>query len=208
MGNYGATWEAAGYAGSGPAEEFIDSLLGRPAVVCGGARGVFEDYRLVRHRYGEDLVVFAANDVGMYLPVLHHWCSLHTDNLGAWKQVRWLHARKEVTKYHSTGERPFVDYNWESIRPLFALSGYFAMQLAWLAGCRPIILVGCPGDATPRFFEQELPSNFAYGSGERGSDDGVREQVIHEMKRLPQFKAVVRSVSGWTKEFFGGLDDA
>jgi hypothetical protein len=207
MGNYGASWEAAGYAGGGSVGSLIGSLLGHPAVVCGGASGVLQEYDVVQQKYGNDLVVFAANDIGMYLPVLHHWCSLHADNLGAWKAVRWLHAReREVAVYHSVDKRAVVDHAWIGLTPVFCLSGYFAMQLAWIMGCSPIILAGCPGDATPRFFEtQKRGDHFAYGSGTRGADEAVNSQIVDEMKRLPHFKAAVRSMSGWTQEFFGGL---
>lgn len=205
MGTYGATWEAAGYAGAGSVASLINSLLGQPAVVVGGARGVFEDYDRVLAHYRGGIVVFAANDVGMYLPRLDHWCSLHTDNLGLWKPVRWMHAHaQENTKYHSTDPRPFIDYVWEGLRPLFCLSGLFAMQLAWIMGASPIILVGCPMDATPRFFESKIkPGQFAYGGGAQGADFSVREQVMKEMMRLPEFCEAVRSMSGWSREYFG-----
>ena len=207
MGTYGSAWQAAGYAGGASVAHLINAHLGLPAVVCGGASGVFSEYEAVLKTHGESLVVFAANDVGMYLPVLHHWCSLHTDNLGAWKAVRWLHAReRENTVYHGVDKRPFIDHCWEGLTPLFCLSGFFAMQLAWIMGCSPIILAGCPSDSTPRFFECAPRQNFAYGGGASDTDNGVRRQLIDEMTRVPQFRAVVRSMSGWTRDFFGGPD--
>lgn len=206
MGAYGAQWQHAGYAGSGNVVGLLDTLLGRPAVVAGGAEGVFVEVEQALDILGNP-AVFAANDVGMYLPKLDHWVSLHCDNLVAWKNVRWLHpSEKEDVKYHSVDRRVFVDYVWQGLTPLFALSGYFAMQIAWLMGCRPIVLCGCPGEPKRRFFEARLRADgFGYGGGTRGSDDGVREQLVKEMKRLPQFKAAVRSMSGWTRDFFGGL---
>lgn len=203
MGLYGATWEAGGYAGAGSVGELIGSLAGRPAVVCGNATGVFGEMETAVATY-PGAVIFGVNDVGMYLPRMEHWVSLHTDHLGAWKAVRWLHAhQQEKTEYHGVDPRPFIDHDWSSLRPLFALSGYFAMQIAYLMGAERIILCGCPGVALPRFFESGPRKDFGYGSGPHSSDGSVREQVVQEMTRLPDFKARVRSMSGWTREFFG-----
>lgn len=203
MGTYGSEWQHKGYCGRGPVAALLDCHLGRPALVCGSGEGVFEQVREASARLS-DPVIFAANDVGMYLPNLNHWVSLHTDNLGAWKAVRWLTARgKEVTQYHGVGSRPFLDHDWEGLTPLFCLSGYFAMQLAWLMGCAPIVLCGCPGDSTRRFFDLQARQEFGYGGLTSGADGGVRQQIEKEMRRLPEFKAVVRSMSGWTQTFFG-----
>jgi hypothetical protein len=200
---YGSTWQAGGYAGQGNVRELLGSLTGRSAIVAGGAAGVFEEVAVVEAAI-PDAVIFAANDVGIYLPRLDHWVSLHADHLGVWKAVRWLHAKdKEETKYHGEAARPFVDYVWEGLTPLFCLSGYFAMQVAFLMGCAPIVLCGCPGQPARRFFEAAPRADFGYGSGANGSDKGVREQIEKEMERVPEFKAVVRSCSGWTAEFFG-----
>ena len=206
MGSYGTTWEAAGYAGSGPCGELVNSLQGRPAVVCGSGQTVFEELNDALHKV-DDPVIFGVNDTGMFLPKMDHWVSLHSDYLGAWKAVRWLHGRAhENVSYHGVDPRPFIDYDWSSLRPLFALSGYFAMQIAHVMGSDLIVLCGCPGEWAPRFFEATPRADtFGYGNGAHGSDRGVRDQLEHEMKRLPGFKARVRSMSGWTKEFFGGL---
>lgn len=204
MGTYGATWEAAGYCGSGPVSELIDSLRGRSAVVCGSAETVFDDMKIIERL--DNPIVFAVNAVGMFLPKVDHWVSLHADHLGAWKAVRWLQAHdQERTKYHAETARPFIDYVWEGLRPLFCLSGYFAMQVAHIMGAELIVLCGCPGDGTRSFFSQKARTDFFYGGGVNGSDKGVREQVEHEMKRLPSFKLKVRSMSGWTREYFGSL---
>jgi hypothetical protein len=206
MGTYGADWVAAGYCGSGNVAELIGSLKGRAAVICGNADGVFDELERAK-RYVDDPVIFAANDAGMYIRKLDHWVTLHADNMGAWKQVRWLHpGDMESTKYHSATKRPFIEYVWDRLTPTLFLSGYFAMQIAYIMGCEIMILAGCPGDGTRRFFEVgPRDDHFAYGSGQRGADEAVNEQIIKEMARLPEFKARVRSMSGWTKQFFGGV---
>ncbi len=196
-------WEARGYHGSGNVAELIGSIEGRNAIICGNGAGVFdqlEDARAVL----DQPVIFAVNDVGQYVPNLDHWCSLHTDNLGPWKSVRWLNCKSmERTVYHGVDARPHVDYVWDQLSPCFALSGYFAMQLAWIMGATRIVLCGCPGTATRRFFEAKARADFGYGQGTAGSDEGVRLQIVNEMARVPGFRDAVRSLSGWTKDFFG-----
>lgn len=205
MGAYGASWEAVGYSGSGNVAGLIGSLHGRPAVVAGNAEGVFDEVTKACAAL-EDPVVFAANDVGIYLPKLDHWVTLHSDNMGVWKPARWVQSHaQEQTKYHLTDAKPFSDYVWEGVTPLFALSGYFAMQIAWIMGAEQIVLCGCPGSPKRRFFEAQSRDDFGYGSGTVGADKGIREQIEREMRRLPGFKARVKSMSGFTREFFGSL---
>lgn len=206
MGTYNATWQYNGYSGAGNVKDIINSNENRPAVVVGGARGVFEELDIVKTMYGpDDLVTLAVNDVGMYIERVDHWVSLHGGNFPMWKSVRWLYPiSPSPTMFHSHGHTD-LDYNWQGLSPLFALSGYFAMQIAYLLGCSPIILVGCPGDGTPRFFESKRKDGFSYGGGLSPSDKGIRSQIVGEMNRLPDFKSRVRSTSGWTQFYFGGI---
>lgn len=207
MGNYGATWESKGYCGAGNVGSLVDSLRGRSAVVCGNAQGVFDEYEAAVKILGRDAVVFGVNDVGMYLDRLDHWVSLHTANLAGWQTVRWLHNKGvENVEIHAPDEKPSVDYIWHGLTPIMAISGYFAMQIAYIMGCAPIVLCGCPGAGVKRFFESAPRSDFSYGAGANGMDAGVREQLMNEMIRLPDFKSKVRSMSGWTRDYFGAFD--
>lgn len=199
--NQDSTWQARGYCGKGHVDNLIGSLHGRTAIVCGGAVGVFEELENIRERI-DDTVVFAANDVGMYIHRLDHWCTLHSKNMSAWKNVRWLHDRgPENVFYHSIEASLAIDYVWEGLTPVFALSGYFAMQLAYIMDAEHIILCGCPGSVSPRFFEAGEPSTSVF---ERYAGQ-MQKQVIEEMQRLPEFRLRVRSMSGWTRDFFGGM---
>lgn len=198
-----ALWSAKGYAGRGNVAPLVDSCVARPALVCGSDYRVFLDYATAL-RFYHDPIVFAVNDIGMYLPAVDHWLSLHSRNLEAWKAVRWLHPTGNAdTKYHSIEPGAVIDYDWSNLTPMFALSGYYAMQVAWIMGCNPIVLAGCPGTHTRRFFEAAERKDMGYGSGPSDSDANIRNQVIQEMNRLPDFKRAVRSMSGWTKEYFG-----
>jgi hypothetical protein len=194
MGTYGSTWQAHGYSGNGNVADLVDRHLNRPAIVCGGSYQVFMDLEEAK-MFVDNPLIIAVNDVGMYLPKVDHWISGHGANLYAWRAVRWLHCEPADTKYH-TYDFDKVDgwYLWDGLNPMFALSGYFAMQIAWIMGCAPIILAGCPGNKERRFFESTAQD--AHG------EVNISKQVIYEMNRLPEFKAVVRSMSGWTRSFF------
>ena len=206
MGGYGAAWEHEGYCGSGNVVDLLGSLQGRTALVCGNGGGVFEEFEEV---YQEGMEVFGCNDVGVYLPWVHHMVSLHCSRLKLWRQLRQDGAGESRGnrdfKAHTITDTPGIDYHWDGLCPTFALSGYFAMQIAYLMGAERIILCGCPGLPVPRFFEaRPRKDNFGYGKGTKGnSDNGVMTQLTNEMKRLPGFKARVHSTSGWTREFFG-----
>lgn len=191
-------WECRGYFGNGSVESLFDTLRGRSAIVAGNGRGVFQEVEEVsRHN---NPVIFAANDVGMYLPRVDHFVSLHPTKLKSWVEIRRDKFSRPVGnldfKVHSHGAPKLADYDWQDLTPLMSLSGYFAAQIAYLMGAQPIILCGCPGDASPRFWETKC-SNEAYVNSQ--------EQIRKEMTFKPEFKAVIRSVSGWSNGFFGGL---
>ena len=190
---FGNTWEHRGYVGSGNVHALLGSCLGRRALVCGGAQGVFEDVEKIIQK---DDLVFASNDVGMYLPRLDHWATLHYMKMPHWRAIRDDAFSRQIGntdyKTHSHGSEK-AHYDWFGLTPILPLSGLFAAQIAFLMGCNPIILVGCPNDQTPRFFETKAIEGYAT----------VQKTIRSEMAFKPEFKKVIRSVSGWTKEFFG-----
>jgi len=210
MGSYGAAWEYRGYCGSGNVEPILGSIEGRVAVVCGNAKGILEEYAQV---LTDDCVVFGVNDIGAYLPRVDHMVSHHIPKLAHWLALRiggegrWQGG----TKVHAPSETNIVNgaflYYWQGLTPQFALSGYFAMQIAYCMGAERIILCGCPGEPIPRFWEMEpRKDKFGYGGGTKGNNDySVRTQLVEEMGRRPDFKQRVCSMSGWTKQYFGGV---
>lgn len=177
----------------------IDSLRGHAAIVAGSGLGVFDEVTRARAALGEP-VVFAVNDVAVLLPRVDHMVSLHTPKLNHWVALRSDETSKGYGnrdfKVHDGGiygAMPF--YQWRGLVPMMALSGYFAMQVAYLMGCDPVVLCGCPGDITPCFWQAEQ-SSMVYARISQ-------TQIIDEMKYKPEFRKVVRSMSGWTREFFG-----
>src|SRR6266576_2814756 len=193
-----ATWHARGYSGAGNVEPLLDSLIGRPAIVAGNGKGVFEEVAEARRILGESVVTYGVNDVACYLPQVDHVVSLHTPKLEHWVALRNDNTSRpngnRDFQIHDGGIHGKTDWHqWKNLVPTMALSGNFAMQIAYLMGCAPIVLCGCPGDNTPRFWEL-VCENPGYKN--------TQAQIIAEMGYKPEFKKVVRSMSGWSKEFF------
>ena len=118
MGATGSTWQAGGYCGKGNVGELLGSLAGRSAVVCGNADGVFGELHYAKAVLGEP-VIFAVNDVGVYLDRLDHWVTLHWKHFAAWKAARFVHHNApDNVKYHSVAKDADVDYAWEAITPV------------------------------------------------------------------------------------------
>lgn len=211
MGTAGSSWQHGGYSGQGNVAGLLGSAKGRAALVAGNADGVFDEVeKALDHfaaRGAERPLVFAANDVGMYLRPLDHWASLHYDNLPAWKSVRWLHHKgAEDIALHSDQPAPHIDHCWHLLTPCMALSGMFAAQIAYLMGCDPIVLCGCPGTQVRRFFEPQARTDFGYGGGPGAADKNIRMQIRAELNRVPEFKERLRSMSGWSRDYLGSLE--
>jgi len=195
-------WHYGGYEGDG-CEELLGTQKGKTALIFGNAITAHSDWAAVPDR--DNSIIFGVNDVGVYLPKIHHWVSLHPDKLEHWIALRKIDAFL-WNNFNSHTTRPVtgLTHVWKWLSPSFGLSGYAAMQIAYLMGFDKIILCGCPGDATKRFFDfngRRECDGFDY------QKEGNLEQLTKEMKRVPEFKAKVRSMSGFTKEFFGGIDN-
>ena len=188
-----------GYKGSEPVECLINTLAGRTAIILGNGKDVLSECESALKLIGAvepGPVIFAVNDMGRFLPVLDQWVCLDT---------KFFEHGAKVPTHTACG--PGANYDWRIEPEHFHLSGYFAMQVAMLMGCDRIILCGCPGNGNQRFDGtfNDTP-HFAYGSGSTASDTFIRNQLESQMKSLPDFKKRVRSLSGWSQSFFGGLD--
>lgn len=192
-------WEYGGYTGEG-CEALLGELRGQPAIVAGNAKGVFEEVSAAESRVGRS-VIYAANDVGVYLSRVDHLVSLHSPKLDCWVGLR----RDATSKGYGNkdfrvhdgglyGEREW--HQWSGLNVTMALSGLFACQVAWLMGCAPIVLCGCPTDSTPCFWQPANTVNGGYAK--------VQSQFKAELERNPPFKAAVKSMSGWTRGYLGG----
>lgn len=176
------------------------------AVVIGAADCVREDLvELERQLYATETTseigrtTFAVNDGGaIYSGRLDHWCTLHAEELaermrrrsaagypggfttwdcdaqGAERQLPWAHRLQGCT------------------------SGFMAVAVAHYLGHRKIILCGIPIERRP----YAIP-HIHHGTGEWPLAERVQNRIKREAERRDWLRSSVRSMSGWTAEFFG-----
>jgi len=195
-------WSKKGYSGeSTGVEELIDSALGIPAIVAGSGRGVFEEVGQAQSDLGR-FIVFACNDVSVFVPRLDHMVSLHTPKLAMWAYLR----RDPTSKGYGNKDFRVHDaglygvelwHQWKGLKPLMALSGLFAAQIAYLLGCDPIVLCGVPCDNTPTFWQLDGFDNPHYAKHSR--------MLLDECDRVPEFRRSLRSMSGLSQMWLGKL---
>lgn len=199
--------EFRGYDIPEPVSHLIGALTGRTVLVLGNAEGVFEEAQEACLKIDQWPVFFGVNDCGAYMPELDHWISLHSENFEGWKANRAENGFSDNYKTHTIYSAQKADYNWDGLAPYhFPLSGYLAMQLAWVMGAEKIILCGCPGSPKARFngTANDTPG-FGYGMGTTYSDTEVMKILKREMQRLPEFRRSVKSMSGFSQSYFGAI---
>jgi hypothetical protein len=92
-----------------------------------------------------------------------------------------------------------IDWNMHNIG---AYSGLFAAQVGICLGYEQIILCGVPQDNSGRFFDPPWVKGLTHGT-----DMPAKKCFREAVQRTPDLKRCVRSMSGWTKELFGGSFD-
>jgi hypothetical protein len=194
-----------GYTVFGDERRLEGHLQGRVALVCGNAETVFDDLNRAFYMF-DSPVIFAVNDIGCYLGLVNHWVSLHGEKLQRWIAVRRAEPslwQEFKTHTSSTAIAP-ADYIWRIEPCTFSLSGLFAAQIAYIMGAEKIILCGCPGDGTRRFFERKPRIDYHYGGGDTPGDMRDRQHFLQELNRVPELRKRLKSMSGRTRTILGG----
>lgn len=195
-------WFFRGIKGGGQPSKYLGKYSGR-LIVLGGARCVWDDFLEVK-KQGVKADLMAVNDVGLYCQLpLQHWVSMHPDNLQLWRSLVHTHAMDCSAVLHSNkanqGRWPI--YDWQMYDP-GAYSGLFAAQVGLCLGYEQIILCGVPQDQSGRFFDPPWVKGLTHGT-----DNTSKNAFRHAVHGNPELKRCVRSMSGWTKELFGGSFD-
>lgn len=179
------------------------------AIVVGSARCAWDDLAVAREAWPEaDLV--AVKQVGMYLPGIRHWMGCHGERFQWMVPLRRdgyyfrghdangvrqvFPQRPGVTgvMVHAEKAWPLVDVEWPG--DLKGTSACFAARVCCALGYEAILLAGVPLDGSGRFYD---PPGV-------GTDlSVVNEQEWHQY--AAGFQGRVRSVSGRTRNFLGGL---
>lgn len=196
-------WGCRGIRGGGQPPKHLGKYSGR-LIVLGGARCVWDDLLEVK-KQGVKADLMAVNDVGMYCQLpLQHWVSMHAGNLVLWRKLLHEHAVDFHGLLHTNNAKSQTGQGlneWQIYDP-GAYSGLFAAQVALCLGYEQIILCGVPQDDSGRFFDPPWVKGLTHGS-----DNTSKKAFRQAVQSNPELKRCVRSMSGWTRELFGGSFD-
>lgn len=189
-------WEYRGVKGGGDPPPYLGKYKGN-LIIIGGARCVWDDYLRLKQS-GFSGSVMAVNDVGMYFDgPLNHWVSMHANFLAQWVALRKGHAMMgHECLTHTREAYPTIRAHWD-IQPYGWTSGLFAAQVGVCLGYERVVLCGVPQDGSGRFFD---PPWMPGGEHDDKNSKKAFRQIVEQSEGL---KAIVRSMSGWTKELFG-----
>lgn len=190
-------WAYRGIKGGGDPPSYLGKYRGN-LIIIGGARCVWNDY-LELKATGFDGSIMAVNDVGMYFDgPLNHWVSMHASYLAHWVALRKGHSMMgHECLTHTRESYPGIRVYWD-IQNYGFESGLFAAQVALCLGYDQIVLCGIPQDGSGHFFDPPW-----INSGEHGDKNSLKS-FRNIVENAPELRQRVRSMSGFTKELFGG----
>lgn len=162
-------------------------------LVVGSGACVWDDLARVPAWATDEII--AVNDIGVHLPLIHHWVTLHPEKMSAWVEMRRVHRRHAFGKFTTwTNRWPHQHFNDMTQRQHpHAWGGSSALLAVRVAlferRARRVVLAGVPMDASPKFDSgTEWPHWHIFRK------DWTRH--AHSMQR-------VRSMSGWTRDLLG-----
>lgn len=164
-------------------------------VIAGGGRSVLPDMERIGN-WGDDADWMAINDVGMFLPRVDHWFSIHGECFPEWANVRRLNHDCHDIKYHSKQGSKTVCIEWPILPNWGPLGGQAACLVALALGYDEIVLCGVPGDDSGHFY----PAHNRRGQ-KTNRDFGEYDAAYKQIKLFSGGR--IRSMSGKTKDIFG-----
>lgn len=164
------------------------------ALCLGGAACVQEDWAAALALGHFDFVV-ACNDAMTIWPgKVNAVVTLHPEKLRGWRDMRRANGYSDVERYLVHGECPpewaeLVEFRFPG-QSDSGSSGMFAAKAALIdLGADRAVLAGIPLSRSPHFFDVHQ------------WEAAVGYRAVWEALR-PEYRARVRSMSGWTAEFF------
>ncbi len=165
------------------------------ALCLGGAASVQEDW-IAALALGHFDFVVACNDVGAIWPGrLDAWVTLHPEKLAGWREQRRANGYADAARYFVHGDylpewTELVEFRFPG-QGDSGSSGLFAAKAALIdLGADRAVLAGIPLVRTSHFFDAV---QWEAAGGYRAVFEGLR----------PEYRARMRSMSGWTAHFFG-----
>lgn len=163
----------------------------RFALVIGGARCVWSDLAQLEGHTDRFHEIIAVNKAGVdYEGHIDHWVTLHPEFL----KGKWIRRRTGNNDFLTWSHKPHKVIDRVLVGDWGGSSGMFAVKVA-LEALRidRVVLAGVPMDKQPHYDNEE----------EWWVVYNYRKAWIRKMEIIMPH---VRSLSGWTREVFGGFD--
>lgn len=170
------------------------------ALCIGGASCVHQDIADALDLFEPDFVVVCNDALTIWPGRVDAAVSLHPEKLGAWRDQRLAKGYPDADRYLVHGDyvpewAQLVEFRLPHQRNSGS-SGLFMVKAALMdLGADIAVLAGVPLDRRPHFFDA---SAWEAAVGYRAVWQSVR----------PDYKARIRSMSGWTAAEFGRFDGA
>lgn len=171
------------------------SELADVAICVGGGNDPLAEYAeavAMCNAAGKSYVNFVCNDsISCFPGILDHACTLHPDKWQTWRNNRERAGLTAAVRVWA--HRPYTNItNWT--KDWQGSSGLFMVKIARELGYTHIILCGIPMTIEGEHFARNQRWNAA---------PGFQRGWLRVRAALRPF---VRSMSGWTKEYFGAPD--
>jgi len=185
-----------------PLPDIMNGLNGEypDMLILGGGTCVWEDYFAARKLLPKAYIM-CINDIGAQFKVetIQHIVSLHPKLLNAVRAFRIEKSMIESVASHSNVKADGVNCVW-NIANNGGTSGFFALKICLVLGCKKIILCGIPMDGGGHYFD---PPDASLNSTTRFDSKATFYPWWQEMLSSPVALERVRSMSGKTAELFG-----
>lgn len=162
----------------------------KTVLICGGAKSVFEDIKEAKALITPDGII-AINDVFAELEHVDFFCTNHPEKAEKWVQVRRKKGYKDPYSYWTATNKALpASPKFQTVPGTLGGSGLLAVSVARYLGYQKIILAGIPLTAEGGHFFNTRPWKEC-------------DYYRHVWGRNTSLKVDIRSVSGWTSEYFG-----
>lgn len=181
------------------------------AIVLGSAPCVRTDFDQASELL-PDASIFAVNEATR-IAKPDFLCSFHYEKMDFfnryavdfWGAVGWsTHAAVVTERGCHPDKVPAVDYWWPELWKPARTSAWFAAEIARLMGFERILLCGCPMNGGDGYYNDTAKSSERFGVIKPNGSYvvSVRDSIrlVAEEGLMPE----VRSMSGYTRELFGG----
>lgn len=180
--------------------------LPKHALICGSAPCLHDEFNTARRKV-KHAAVLVINEAGSVIRG-DHLMTQHPEK-ALWFRERSLNEQITVHtgKPRQRASQPGIDVYWPDCITL-ATSGGSAIAIALQMGFAEIILCGMPMNGGDGYFAQSAMKQdeprFGLESPSSEYIKGYQSRLIQFTERQPEALKRVRSLSGFTRELFGG----